>query len=194
MSTINEFSIDCAAQTCSSPLGAASNQDQFCPIDVSQSEIDSLIIVHPTLGTLVTNWGAGLVLGDFDIDNTDATDVKQKRFFGVGSLGEPEISEVTLNNFQPYPISKTYPLTFEITQVSLATRDYFRKIECNKIKPLIYYTDVDGFIHGGATGIQPTRFDVSMPMDSGQEGIQKILLSIQWKAKTSPDRYVSPLV
>ena len=194
MSTINEFGIDCTAQTCAAALGAAGNQDQFCPENINQSEIDSIILVHPTLGTLVTNWGAGLVLLDFDIDNTDATDVKQKRFFGIGSTTAPERSEVTTNNFQTYSISKTYTLDFEMHDIDLATRDYFRKLECEKVRPLIYYTDVAGFIFGGALGIQPLRFDVSMPQDSGQEGLQKIVIQAQWKARTSPDRFNSPLV
>ena len=87
MSSVNQFGIDCSTILCPDGiLGAVGVMSQNCDASVNQSEINSLLLVHPTLGTLVTNWGSGLVALDFDIDNTDATDVKQKRIFGSMNL------------------------------------------------------------------------------------------------------------
>ncbi len=190
--TINAFSIDCDAQTCAAALGAASTQVQDCPANINQSEVDSVILVHPTLGTLVTNWGASLVALDFDIDNTDATDAAQKRFFGVGSVPANDVQEVTLNNFQSFGLDKTFTLTMDIFDITPATYDYFRKIQCGKVKPLLYYTTVADKIYGSSVGISPIKFNVTTPLDSGEGSLEKITIEVSWKAKTSPDRYPMP--
>lgn len=190
--TINEFSIDCDAQTCAAALGAASAQVQDCPANINQSEVDSIILVHPTLGTLVTNWGPSLVALDFDIDNTDATDVSQKRFYGVGSVPANEVQDVTLNNFQQYSLDKTFTLTMDIFDITPTTYDYFRKIQCGKVKPLIYYTTVADKIFGSSVGISPIKFMVTTPLESGEGSLEKITIEVSWKAKTSPDRYPMP--
>lgn len=192
MSTINEFTIDCDAQTCAAALGAASAQVQDCPANVFQSEVDSIIMIHPTLGTPIANWGPTLAAIDFTIDNTDATDVDQKRFFGVGSVPANEIQEVTLNNFQLYAIDKMFTLTMDIFDITANTYDYFRKIQCGKVKPLFWYTTVGGKIYGSATGISPIKFNVTTPLDSGESSLEKITIEVSWKAKTSPDRYPMP--
>jgi len=191
-STINEFSIDCDAQTCAAALGAASAQVQDCPANINQSEVDSIIMIHPTLGTPISNWGGSLVALDFDIDNTDATDVSQKRFFGVGSVPANEVQEVTLNNFQNFSIDKTFTLTMDIFDITPATYDYFRKIQCGKVKPLFWYTTVADKIYGSTTGINPIKFMVTTPLESGEGSLEKITIEVSWKAKTSPDRYPMP--
>lgn len=190
--TINEFSIDCDAQICAAALGEATTQVQDCPANINQSEVDSVILVHPTLGTLITNFGPTLAAIDFDISNEDPTDVSQKRFFGIGSVPANEVQEVLLNNFQNYQLDKTFTLTMDIFDISPDTYDYFRRIQCGKVKPLIYYTTVADKIYGSAVGISPIKFAVTTPLDSGEGSLEKITIEVSWKAKTSPDRYDMP--
>ena len=96
----NIFAIDCDTVLCpAGALGAMDVQTENCN-DVNQSEVDSLIMWHPTLGVAPTNWGAGIAAIDFDIDNTDATDVKQKQLFVKGGMPASEEITKTLNSFQ----------------------------------------------------------------------------------------------
>jgi hypothetical protein len=194
MSSVNQFGIDCSTILCPDGiLGAVGVMSQNCDPSLNQSEINSLLLVHPTLGTLVTNWGAGLVALDFDIDNADATDVKQKRIFGSGDMPNSEPLQVTTNDFNVNTLMRTYTLNFTVFDIDSVTYDYFRKIQCSSVKPLIYFTTVAQKIKGSATGISPASFDVQTPLDRGEENVERIELTITWKSKTSPDSYDSPL-
>ena len=76
MSAINQFSVDCSTVPCpDGPLGAMDPQSQNCNA-VKQSEVNSLIMWHPTLGTAPTNWGPAMTPADFNIDNADSNLVK----------------------------------------------------------------------------------------------------------------------
>lgn len=192
MSTQN-FLIDCLDVLCpDGALGAAGASNKFCD-EPEQSEINSLVMWHPTLGIAPTNWGASMVPVDFDIDNLDPTDVKQKRFFGRGNLAPSEIVEVTTNDFNQAQLRRTFTLSFVIFNVNQATRDYFRKIQCGKVKPYFDYTTVEQNIFGADGGIKPTKYNIDMPLEEGEESIEQITVEIQWKAKVSPDKFISPL-
>lgn len=191
---INTFAVDCSTITCPSGLlGAANSMSADCSANVNRSEVNSVILVHPTLGTAITNWGAGLVALDFNIDNTDATDVKQKQFIGRGSFGEPEAITTTLNDFREYDITKTYTLTFTIFDVGDATYDFMRKIECGSVVPLLYFTTVSSKIYGKDGGICPKQVKASLILDEGSDAIERWQLQFVWEAKTAPDRYDYPL-
>ena len=190
----NIFAVDCDLITCpGGSLGAASAMDINCDPNLNQSEINSLIMTHPTLGDLVTNWGPGLVVGDFDIDNTDATNVKQKRFFGIGDLAASEALTVTTNNFNSNVLMRTFTLNFSIFDLSPATYDYFRKLQCSTVKPLLWFTTVAQKIKGKDGGISLTSITVDTPLERGEESVERIDIVMTWKAKTSPDSYDSPL-
>ena len=110
----NIFAIDCDTVLCpAGALGAMDIQTENCN-DVNQSEVNSLIMWHPTLGVAPTNWGAGIAAIDFDIDNTDATDVKQKQIFVKGGMPASEEVTKTLNSFQDVVINRTHTLTLEL--------------------------------------------------------------------------------
>tara|TARA_R110002096_G_C14481206_1_gene713857 strand:+ start:176 stop:760 length:585 start_codon:yes stop_codon:yes gene_type:complete len=193
MSAINIFTVDCSTITCpSGALGAMNAQSADCAA-VVQSEVNSIVWWHPTLGTSITNWGSSLATGDFDIDNTDATDVKMKRLFGVGDMPAPEFSSVTVNNFNQVDIAGTWTLNFDIYDVGDLSYDYLRKLECGKVKPQFVFTTVGGKIYGDGDGITATQFRLSPVLERGEESIEKWVLSITWKSQTAPDRVDNPL-
>ena len=192
MSTQN-FSIDCLDLLCpDGSLGAAGVSNKFCD-EPEQSEVNSLVMWHPTLGTAPLNWGPSMVLADFTIDNSNADDTAQKRFFGRGNLAASESLEVTTNDFNQAQLRRTFTLNFVIFNVNQATRDYFRKIQCGKVKPYFDYTTVEQNIFGADGGIKPTRYNIDMPLEEGEESIEQITVEIQWKARVSPDKFPSPL-
>jgi len=198
MSAINIFGVNCSSLDCpDGGLGAMTAQSADCA-NVYQSEVNSLVWWHPTGGstgtpTNITNWGATLATSDFDIDNADATDVKQKRIFGVGDMPSPEFSSVTVNNFNTVDIAGTWTLNFDIYDVGSSSYDYLRKLECSKVKPQFVFTTVGGKIYGDADGITPTQFRLSPVLERGEESIEKWVLTITWKSQTAPDRYDNPL-
>ena len=189
----NVFEINCDALDCDSPLGAAGVQDKYCPKNVKQSQLDSVILVHPTLGTLVTNWGPSLAPTDFDIDNADATDVKQKQFFGVGSIAESEDSEVEINSFQLVNLGSTTTATFTIHNIDSETYDYWRKVKCGTVKPRGYFTTVADEIIGSATAINFSSIKPNIIFDEGKDAVKKIVVVFTWESKTMPDIHDYPL-
>jgi len=191
---INIFEVDCDDVLCpDGTLGALSTQTENCN-DVNLSEVNSIILKHPTLGDNITNWGPALAAGDFNIDNADATDVAQKQIFVTGGVAEPEETEVTLNGFQTVTLNKTFTLSAEFySDGSQLTYDYLRKLECNKVKPDFWFTTMGGKIFGKDGGITPSKFSLSKVLEQGEESVEKWVMNIQWKALTSPDRYDNPL-
>ncbi len=194
MSAINIFTVDCGDLTCpAGALGEMNAQSADCAA-VVQSEVNSIVWWHPTLGTSITNWGdPTFASGDFDIDNTDATDIKQKRLFGVGDMPSPEFQSVTVNNFNQVDIAGTWTLNFDIYDVGDLSYDYLRKLECGKVKPAFVFTTVGGKIYGDGDGITATQFRLSPVLERGEESIEKWVLAITWKSQTAPDRLDSPL-
>jgi len=189
----NIFAIDCDTVLCpAGALGAMDIQTENCN-DVNQSEVNSLIMWHPTLGVAPTNWGAGIAAIDFDIDNTDATDVKQKQIFVKGGMPASEEVTKTLNSFQDVVINRTHTLTLELYTFGDATYDYLRKLQCNKVKPLFDFTTVGGKLFGKDGGISPVKFALDFLLEEGEENCEKWSITISWKSLTAPDRLDNPL-
>ena len=193
----NITQIDCDTITCAGALGAMNNQVQDCPENITQAEINQLIFWHRTLGTAITNWPAsgstGLVAGDFSIDNTDATDVNQKRIFGVGSVAEPEESVATINDFQEKVLNRRYSLSFTTYDLGDDTYDYLRKIQCGKVKPVFVFGDVGGYLYGIDGGIVPAKWTVAFPKNTGQDSLNQAVITILFDLDNDPDRVVNPL-
>lgn len=189
----NVFAVDCSLLTCDGSLGAAGKQVQYCPAFIKRSELNSLILVNPTVGTVIANWGDSLVALDFDIDNTDATDTKQKQFFGKGSIAEAEGSPVVLNDFQDYNLGDKTTATFVIYDISPETYTYWAKVKCGKIKPRGYFTTVASEIIGSATAIQFTSVNPNIIFDEGSDAVKRIEVTLIWESDTFPDVYPYPL-
>jgi len=191
----NIFSIDCTAIPCGTGLlPAADPSSQFCDENLFQSEINSLILFNKDLGAGgPTNWGPAIAALDFDIDNTDATDVKQKRFFGKGSLAASEPQTITTNDFNQVVLSRTFTLTFQVYDIGTATYDYFRSIQCSTVRPQVDFTTVGVKLYGKDGGITPTSFDADIILEEGEDSVESITITITWKGKTAPDRLTSPI-
>ena len=194
MSAINIFSIDCSTVTCpSGALGAMDIISQNCNDNIVQSEVNSIILWHPTLGTAPANWGPTMAVVDFLIDNTDVTDVKQKQIYGQGDMPLPEFQSVTTNNFNAVDIAGTFTLNFDIFDVGSLSYDYLRKLQCSTVKPQFIFSTVGGKLYGNTDGITPTQFRLSPVLERGEESVEKWTCTLTWKARTAPDRVPNPL-
>lgn len=181
----------CDSSACGTGLmqSAGDNQNGCFP-DVDDATLDSVIILDPVLGTPVV-WSDSMQATDWDISNSDATGTKLKRFIGKGSVGEPTIQEVEVAAGISVAISKTYALNIALPITSKEMRDYWRKLECGTYKPKFYYTSASKHVFGGANAIQSSKITAKLLLP--EDDIQKVILDIEWRAKTSPDREDSPL-
>lgn len=192
MSAINIFSVDCSTLICpDGALGAMNDQSQDCA-SVVQSEVNSIIFWHPTLGSGPAVWPP-TAPSDFDIDNTDATDVKQKQIFGIGDMPAPEFQSVVVNNFNEVDIAGTWTLNFDLFDAGSDTYDYLRKLECSKVKPQFIFSTVGGYLYGKDGGITPTQLRLSPILERGEESVEKWTFTITWKGQTAPDKVPNPL-
>ena len=193
MSIVNVFSVDCDALDCpDGTLGAMDLQSESCN-EVVQSEVNSIIFWHPTLGTAPTNWGPGIAALDFDINNADATDVQQKQIFVTGSVPEPTDTEATVNGFQTVVLSRTHTLTANLVTFGDATYDYLRKLQCGKVKPQFVYTTMGGKLFGKDGGITPSKITANFILNEGEESFETWTITFEWKSLTAPDRLDNPL-
>lgn len=193
MSIVNIFAVDCDALDCpDGALGAMNAQSESCS-EVVQSEVNSVIFWHPTLGTAPTNWGPTIAALDFNIDNADATDVKQKQIFVTGSVPEATDTEVTLNGFQTVTLSRTHTMTVNLYTFGDATYDYLRKIQCGKVKPQFVFTTMGGKLFGKDGGITPSKINANFVLNEGEESFETWTIVFEWKSLTAPDRLDNPL-
>lgn len=191
---MSQFAIDCAALDCTTLHPVAAVQLRDCPKAPNRSEVNSIILLDPINGTPITNWGSGLIATDFNIDNTDATAVAQKQFFGKGNLAVDDGVAVTLNDFKSVDLTRIQTLTFEIYDIEPATYDYFRSLQCGNLAiPKLYFTTVSDMIYGAADGILLTSFKVAFPLDEGEDGVEKIIITATIDDKVAPDRFDYPL-
>lgn len=193
MSAFNIFSINCANVTCpDGALGAMDIISQDCNGNINQSEVNSIILWHPTLGSGPTAWPP-LAPTDFNIDNTDITDVAQKQIFGQGDMPLPEFQSVVTNNFNSVDIAGTFTLNFDIFDVGATSYNYLRKLQCATVKPYFIFSTVGGYLYGKDGGIVPTQFRLSPVLERGEESVEKWTCTITWKSRTAPDRVENPL-
>lgn len=193
MAIDNVFSIVCDTVECATGnLGAIEEIDPNCPPEQTLSEINFLEWMHPTLGVAPTDWS---LLLDWTtvIDNTDATDVKVKRMPVIGDKPVEERVDIQQTGGRVTKGQGTYTLNITMPYVTPLLRDYLRKLQCNKMLPVIWYEDRGGNMYGQNDGIQTSTFEVSFPQDRGDDAYNRAELIIKWKAQTDPDRIESPL-
>lgn len=193
MSAINIFSIDCENTVCpNGTLGAAGNFDLSC-LDAVLSQLKSIVMWHPTLGNAPTNWGPSMLVTDFDIDNTDATDAKQKRFPIIGSLGKPEYQKIPTVSFAKIVAKKTRQVNFRIYHTDDATYDFLRKVECNKVRPRFILETEGGKLLGKDGGISVSDIELDAVWNEGETEVEYWEAVWEYQSNVSPDRIPSPL-
>jgi len=173
-------------------LGAAGTITTDC-LEVDLSQIGAIILWHPTLGTAPTNWGNSMAVTDFDIDNSDATDTKQKRFPLIGNLAKPEYQKISTIAFNSVTILKTRAFNFRMFHVDLTTYDFLRKVECGKIRPKFILETEGGYLLGKDGGIDFSDIELDAVWNEGETEVEYWEGVISFKTKVSPDKVLNPL-
>lgn len=193
MSSINVFSIDCTALDCDTAiLGPAATITSSC-LESDLSQLGGVILWHDGVAPNPTNWGPTMVVGDFDIDNTNADDTKQKRFPIVGSSPKPEYTKQTTFGFKAVTVLKKRTISFKIYHVDSVTYDYLRRLECEKVRPNVLFETEGGYLLGKDGGIQYDDFELDPIWEEGEEAIEYWECTITFSSKNAPDRVPDPL-
>lgn len=191
----NIFSVDCTTIGCATGnLGAIENLDPACPQKITRSEINYLLLAHPTLGVPPVDWTIAGVGGWGDaIDNTDATDVNVKRIPVIGDKPAETRADIQSTDGVILKGEGTYTLNVTIPDLPTQLYDYLRKVQCGKVIPIFWYEDRGGDMFGQNDGIQANSVVVNFVKDRGDDAYNRAELIITWVADTDPDRIVSPL-
>ena len=193
MPLVNEFIV--CPNDCDTPLAiAVETIDPSCPPAPTQSEIDTLLLMHPTIGVAPADWTVAGAGGWADvIDNSDLTDVKVKQFSVIGSVAEPERTEVEMPSQTTVSVIATYTATFQLRSLPDNIYLYLQKLQCSNIKPTIWYTSLGGYMYGSEGGIQTTSITVNFTKEAGAEAYDGANIIITWRAQTDPVRIDNPL-
>lgn len=191
----NIFSIDCSTISCATGnLGAIEELDPKCPKKIDRSEINYLLLMHPTLGVPPTDWTVAGAGGWADvIDNTDATDVKVKRLYCIGDKPAETRADIPSADGIVIKGEGTYTLNITLPDLPDNLYDYLRKVQCGKVVPTVWYEDRGGNMFGANDGIETNSIVVNFIKDRGDDAYNRAELIITFVADTDPDRIVSPL-
>lgn len=195
MPITNVFSIVCPADcNAAGTFGTIEVIDPECPPLPDRSEINELLLMHPTLGVGPVDWtDAGAGGWSVVIDNADATDVKVKQLPVIGTKPDETRSEITMTNLTKIDGVGTYQIELRVKSLPDLTYDFLRGFQCGNIKPIIWFTDLGGHMFGKNEGIQTSKFTVRFPKESGEDAYDEAVITAQWIAQTDPDRITNPL-
>lgn len=187
---INNF---CSCVTCDTEFYfGAFDADQDCPGSPSLSQVCAILIkpegaTGPIDWTVKTDWESA-------VDNTDTANNFVKYLSGVGSIDTPDKTTLTVAKGQVVTTIRLYTLQMEVFNLSNTQYETLRKIQCNPTNYTFWVENIGGHIFGGSLGISPTLTDVDFPLGSGDEDIERAVLTIQWRAKCDPERtYINNL-
>ncbi len=109
----------------------------------------------------------------------------------MGDMPAAESTEIPLSADRTARGFKRFTLNLKIDETNETNRDMIRTFDCDA-KYKIWYETADGYLYGGNTGVSGTfYFDEIIPV--GREELQTFTGTFKWKAKTLPERILSPL-
>ncbi len=189
----NQFSIICPTD-CSGTTPSMATVNPDCPGKFSRSEIYSILFMSPTLGVGPADWSS---LTDWQavIDNTDTTGVSVKQLFGIGSLADEEPTEIPYSNGVVGYGSRTFTVTFNLKITDDSQYELLRTLQCSgfPLQKVWFVTRDNNYLYGkDVVGIQTKSFQVSLPLEEGDDSYIGGVITFTFEAETSADRIASP--
>lgn len=185
---LNNF---CTCDTCDVEFTfGALDADQDCAGVPNLSQVCGLLIV-PDGSTMPSDW-ENRSAWDAIVDND--TDGATKYLTGIGSVPEPEKTTITVAKGVQLTTIRDYVLTLEVYNLSSAQYEFLRALQCNPLNYKFWVENVSGHLWGGTSGISPALTDVDFPLGSGEDELEKAVLTINWRSKCDPPRtYIEDL-
>jgi hypothetical protein len=160
----------------------------YCDPDVKFGEIEKVYIAAKYADPF-TDWNnaAEWLL---KIDNTLADLDKIRALDVIADMAEPESEETVISLGRTVNSPKTFTLNVEIDDVSDDNYEFMRTTECNtKFKCWFATKEV---MFGGNNGME-CSVKLSYSIERGQKSLNKIVGTVKFDSKNSPERITNPL-
>ena len=161
----------------------------YCDPDVQFGEIDHVYMMAQTGANLadwtsLTVWNARKALDP----TSDVDAVVDLTVMGDQPLAETEEIEISLGRKIQSPAS--FLVNFDIDDVSDDNYELMRFMECNVLVKVWY--SANEVLFGGNTGIEAV-VSMKYQIERGQKSVQKIIGTVKWENKFSPERTTNPM-
>lgn len=178
----------CDKDSCGSSYYPAIGDLQDCHNTIFSSEISGIILL-PTGAAAPTNWQT-LAGWTGVIDNSDNMNGFAKYFTGIGDVPIPQ--KTFIENAKGYKriTDKLYSTTIDVLSLHESMYTFLKYLQCNPRNYTFWLHTVSNHILGGATGIVPSFSQVDFPYERGEDGLQKGIVNIEWRALCDPERII----
>lgn len=195
MSTFNTFAITCPDDCTTVPILPILDAEQNCAPVPKKSQVTDLWI-KPNAATVTpfTGWTDGIytVTANQAGINNAATDNSAVKWLVVeGGVADPDEEVQEVAKFIDIVSERTWTLNLTIKNVSDAHYDFARTLQCGNTDFTFWYGSTD-YVYGKATGIVPTKVTARLPKGEGRTDVDQIVIEIEFKGITDPDRKQNP--
>ena len=161
----------------------------FCNPDLYFGEVDHLYVMAQA-GANLANWELLAVWNArLALDATaDVDGILDLHVIGDYPPAEAEDIVISLNRTITTPA--THIINFEIDDVSDDNYEFMRWLECNTLMKLWF--SANELIFGGNTGIE-VMIKAKYQIERGSKSLQKIIGTVTWESKFSPERTTNPM-
>lgn len=161
----------------------------YCDPEVNFGEIDHIYIMAQTGSNLadwtsLTVWNARKALDP----TSDVDAIVDLTVMGDQPVAETEEIELSLGRKIQSPAS--FLVNFDIDDTSDENYALMRFLECNVLVKVWY--SANEVLFGGNTGIEAT-IQSKYQIERGQKSVQKIVGTVKWENKFSPERTTNPM-
>jgi len=162
----------------------------YCDPDVQFGEIDHIYLMAQE-GANLANWESLAVwTARLALDPTEDTDaIIDLTVIGDQPVAESE--EIEISEGRKIHSPSQFVINFEIDDVSDENYELMRLLECNFLVRAWYSANETLF--GGNTGIECT-LHAKYQIERGRRSLQKIVGTMKWESKYSPERTTNPMV
>ena len=169
------------------------NSFDFCRSNIHTGEIEYLYLAGPdaecfTDVTSLAEWNARISL-----DSLDPDAIRRFRVVGDMPVATGDVVDISLGD--KYYLEKDFVLNIELEDVSDENYDFMRYLEC-QFKAKAWVQTAGGDLFGGVCGLggaNGVNFGVGLQIERGQSSLHKMMWTLTWKSKFSPERATSPL-
>ena len=165
------------------------NTFDFCRSDVHTGEIEILYLAASeaecfTDWTALAEWTARL-----STDSVDPDAIRRFRVVGTQPAASQDATDISLG--QKYYGEKEFTLNIELEDISDENYEFARNMECNVLVKA-WWATAGGDLFGGNCG-EDVSISSNLQIEAGQNSIHKLMWTITWKNKFSPERTTSPM-
>lgn len=130
-------------------------------------------VTPPADWTSSTDWEGVLA-------NDDTANAYGKYLMGIGSLPQPEEFSQRVVDGVEVVFLKEYTLDFKVNTLTDQTYSFLQALQCNPVNYTMWFYTMGGYLHGGATGVQPNFTNVNFEYSEGKASVVTATVNMRW--------------